>query len=178
MKRGLIICALAIGVLGGAHDVDAETVLVEMRRVTADGAGAAVGTVRIEDARGGLLIVPALRNLTAGMHGFHVHQNGNCGPSESDGKNVPGGAAGGHFDPGNTGKHLGPYGDGHLGDLPVLWADRAGESRTPLFAPRLSVARVKGKALMIHAGGDNYSDTPKRLGGGGARFACGVIDAG
>ena len=27
---------------------------------------------------------------------------------------------------------------------------------------------------MIHAGGDNYSDHPEALGGGGARVACGV----
>jgi Cu-Zn family superoxide dismutase len=28
---------------------------------------------------------------------------------------------------------------------------------------------------MIHAGGDNYSDTPKPLGGGGDRLVCGVV---
>ena len=28
---------------------------------------------------------------------------------------------------------------------------------------------------MIHVGGDNYSDMPLPLGGGGARIACGVI---
>jgi Cu-Zn family superoxide dismutase len=28
---------------------------------------------------------------------------------------------------------------------------------------------------MVHTGGDNYSDTPAPLGGGGARIACGVI---
>ena len=28
-------------------------------------------------------------------------------------------AAGGQFDPLNTGDHEGPYGDGHLGDLPL-----------------------------------------------------------
>lgn len=28
---------------------------------------------------------------------------------------------------------------------------------------------------MVHAGGDNHSDHPQPLGGGGARFACGVI---
>jgi Cu-Zn family superoxide dismutase len=28
---------------------------------------------------------------------------------------------------------------------------------------------------MIHAGGDNYSDHPEKLGGGGARIACGVV---
>ena len=31
------------------------------------------------------------------------------------------------------------------------------------------------KALVIHAGGDNYRDTPEPLGGGGARIACGVV---
>jgi Cu-Zn family superoxide dismutase len=34
---------------------------------------------------------------------------------------------------------------------------------------------VKGRSLMIHAGGDNYADQPAPLGGGGARVACGVI---
>ena len=34
---------------------------------------------------------------------------------------------------------------------------------------------IKGRALMIHAGGDNHSDHPAPLGGGGARMACGVI---
>ena len=28
---------------------------------------------------------------------------------------------------------------------------------------------------MIHAGGDNYADTPKPSGGGGERIACGVV---
>jgi Cu-Zn family superoxide dismutase len=33
---------------------------------------------------------------------------------------------------------------------------------------------VKGRSIVIHAGGDNYSDQPAPLGGGGARIACGV----
>jgi Cu-Zn family superoxide dismutase len=45
----------------------------------------------------------------------------------------------------------------------------------PVLAPRLKVADIKGRSLMIHAGGDNYSDLPVKLGGGGARIACGVI---
>ena len=48
-------------------------------------------------------------------------------------------------------------------------------ARTRAYAPRLRVSDLSGKALMIHAGGDTYSDTPN-LGGGGARIACGVID--
>ena len=38
----------------------------------------------------------------------------------------------------------------------------------------LSTADLKGKALIVHAGGDTYRDEPP-LGGGGARVACGVV---
>jgi Cu-Zn family superoxide dismutase len=52
-----------------------------------------------------------------------------------------------------------------------------GAAGTAVTAPRLTkLAEVKGKALMIHAGGDNYADKPAPLGGGGARIACGVIE--
>jgi Cu-Zn family superoxide dismutase len=64
---------------------------------------------------------------------------------------------------------------GHLGDLPRIEVNARGEARATLQAPRIaSVADLKGHALMIHAGGDNYTDTPP-LGGGGARLACGVV---
>ena len=40
-------------------------------------------------------------------------------------------------------------------------------------------SRVKSKRgsklLAVHAGGDNHSDHPAKLGGGGARIVCGVI---
>ncbi|MCF8053532.1 MAG: superoxide dismutase family protein [Desulfobacterales bacterium] len=104
-----------------------------------------------------------------------VHENPDCGPLEKDGKRVPGLAAGGHFDPQNTGRHEGPYGDGHLGDLPPLYADEHGRATLPVLAPRIKVKDIKGRSLMIHAGGDNYSDHPAKLGGGGARIACGVV---
>ncbi len=38
--------------------------------------------------------------------------------------------------------------------------------------PGVEADKVK---LVIHEGGDNYSDTPKPLGGGGGRIACGVV---
>jgi Cu-Zn family superoxide dismutase len=40
----------------------------------------------------------------------------------------------------------------------------------------MSVAKAQGHAIIIHEGGDNYSDTPKPLGGGGSRIACGVVE--
>jgi hypothetical protein len=38
-------------------------------------------------------------------------------------------------------------------------------------ATHLTVEEIRGRSIMIHAGGDNYSDTPKPLGRGGAGIA-------
>ena len=53
--------------------------------------------------------------------------------------------------------------------------DADGVTRTDVVAPRLKTADLRGRALIVHAGGDTYSDTPP-LGGGGARIACGVAN--
>ena len=115
-------------------------------------------------------------NLPPGQRGFHVHMNGSCEPNEQDGKKVPAGAAGGPLDPHGTKAHQGPGKSGHTGDLPALQVAEDGSAKQPVQAPQLkTLADVKGRALMIHAGGDNYADQPAPLGGGGARIACGVI---
>ena len=131
-------------------------------------AGAELGTVTLEEEPGGgVRFTPNLDGiLPAGGHGFHLHENPDCG----DG----GLAAGGHYDPENTGVHAGPYGDGHLGALPRLESD-GGRVTAAVVAPRLTMDDVFGRALVIHRGGDNYSDVPLPLGGGGPRMACGVI---
>jgi len=95
-------------------------------------------------------------------------------PTDQMAQPAAGMAAGGHYDPANTGKHLGPQGEGHKGDMPVLTADASGKATKAVTAPHLTVADVKGRSIMIHAGGDNYSDQPEPLGGGGGRIACGV----
>lgn len=126
-----------------------------------------VGTVTAKDTKYGLLLTPNLANLTQGVHGFHLHQNPSC---EDQGM-----AAGPHLDPFKTDQHLGPYNDnGHLGDLPALYVEKDGKAVQPVLAPRLKVADIMGHSLMIHAGGDNYSDNPS-MGGGGMRMVCGVI---
>jgi Cu-Zn family superoxide dismutase len=51
--------------------------------------------------------------------------------------------------------------------------DRDGNTTTSVVAPRLKASDLRGRALVVHAGGDTYADTPP-LGGGGARIACGV----
>ena len=153
----------------------AEEIIVKLHFTDAEGIGDEIGTVKLEDIEYGLLITPQLEGLTPGVHGFHVHENPDCGPGIKDGKVVPGLNAGGHFDPFNTGRHEGPYGNGHLGDLPPLWVNDEGMVTLQTLAPRLKTEYLSGRSLMIHQGGDNFSDDPKALGGGGARVACGII---
>lgn len=149
---------------------------VEMNLVTPKGMGHSIGMVTISETDKGLEFSPDLKTLPPGEHGFHVHAKGSCQPALKEGKPSAAEAAGGHLDPKHTGKHRGPEGSGHLGDLPVLVVNNDGIATEPVTAPRLKkLADVKGKALMIHVDGDNMSDKPKPLGGGGARYACGVI---
>ena len=151
---------------------------VEMSMVDDKGTGAAIGQVAISQSKFGVALAPALKGLPPGAHGFHVHQNPSCDPKEKDGKMTPALAAGGHYDPADTKRHDTPWGEGHLGDLPVLVVDAEGNATQPVLAPRLKLEDVANRALMIHAGGDNHADEPAPLGGGGARLACGVIKPG
>lgn len=147
---------LAVAVLPAA--AWAASVTVPMTLVGASGAGAAIGSVYAEDTDSGLKLTPDLTALPPGPHGFHVHQNPSCAAAEKQGQMQAALAAGGHYDPQTTGKHLGPEGDGHKGDLPRLQVDPDGTATKPMMAPRLRVADLKGRALVIHAGSDNYSE--------------------
>ncbi|MES2141854.1 MAG: superoxide dismutase [Cu-Zn] SodC [Pseudomonadota bacterium] len=140
---------------------------VPMYLTGTQGSGESIGTISAKETAKGVRFTPNLHGLPPGLHGFHVHQNPSCLDN--------GMAAGDHLDPQHTNHHLGPYEKGHLGDLPALQVDGNGNATIPMVAPHLRLNDLKNRSLMIHAGGDNYSDSPKPLGGGGSRIACGVI---
>lgn len=144
---------------------------ITLHEVTATGVGKPMGTVVAKDTPNGLQLMVTMKGLTPGLHGFHVHENASCAPK--DGKAAF--AAGGHYDPAYTGRHEGPTGQGHAGDLPPLVADEQGNVDVEVDAAHLTLAKIKNHALVVHAGGDNFSDQPEPLGGGGARVACGVV---
>lgn len=158
-KKRVIIGVLSFFILSTSH-----AAIIKSNLYTNN--GTSLGQVSFEDSKYGLLIKPQLSGLPVGLHGFHIHQHPDCGDA--------GMSAGGHLDPGSTNSHQGPYGEGHLGDLPVLATNSKGEAMVPILAPRLRTNDIQGHAIMIHAGGDNYSDTPP-LGGGGTRIGCGKI---
>ena len=104
------------------------------------------------------------------IHGFHVHETGNCASADFM-------SAGGHFNP--THKPHGPQDKPHhAGDMPSLLADPAGKIDARFTLEGVTLGGVDGfvgHAVILHATADDYDAQP--AGNSGARVACGVIAA-
>lgn len=170
MYRVIVATVALAGLAAAAHAAEK---VVEINAITAEGTGKAIGTINVAESSGGLSLKVSVSDVADGDHGFHVHEKGDCGPGEKDGKKEAGLAAGPHFDPEGTKTHKGPGGNGHAGDLPKLTAT-GGKIDQTVMAPGLKLADISGRSFMIHEAGDNYSDEPAN-GGGKGRIACGVI---
>ncbi len=154
--------------------------LVEIKEVSPGHAPVERGIIRFQDSQFGLIVIPELYGLTPGPHGTHLHARPDCG--SENGKAAAG--AGDHYDPGHTGLHAGPYSDGHLGDFPNLIVEDDGRAIIPMLVPRVKLADLRGRAVVIHAGADRYGAESVSSGdahashsqmSGGARMYCGVV---
>ena len=129
--------------------------------------GSSRGSVTLQEARGGSTLTVKAVGLSAGQHGIHLHERGQCeGPGFA--------SAGGHWNP--TGRKHGrdnPAG-AHIGDLPNLRIDVTG-SGTASFTLAPGSADADGTALVIHEKADDYRTDPS--GNSGNRVACAVIAA-
>ncbi len=171
MKRQVAVLGVLFASFAGA--ANAAEKVVAINGITAEGVGAKIGEIAVSEAGKGTEFKINVAEIPDGEHGFHVHEKGDCGPGLKDGKPAAGMAAGNHYDPQATKSHKGPHAPGHSGDLPKLAAKSKKISET-VVAPNLPFAETAGRALMIHEGGDTYSDTPES-GGGKGRIACGVV---
>jgi len=108
---------------------------------------------------------------TKGPKGFHIHAMGDCSAHDAM-------SAGGHFNPGMS-KHGGPYDPvKHAGDLGNITFNAEGVAKINFAVGDISVSRdrpdgIIGRALMVHAQGDDLKTDP--TGNAGGRVACGVI---
>src|SRR6201987_4004431 len=143
MKTYIVTLASAI-FLSAASIAFAANMTVDVNAIDANGIGKKIGTLRLSDSKQGLRITPQLADLPPGEQGFHVHVNPDCGPGNGpNGQPAAGMAAGGHYDPANPSKHLGPLGEGHKGDLPALIVNADGKATQDVLAPHLKVSDVK-----------------------------------
>jgi Cu-Zn family superoxide dismutase len=128
-----------------------------------------VAFIEIED---GIRIVAEISGLDAGLHGFHVHETGDCSAPDAS-------SAGGHFAPGGTphGAPDAPPAERHAGDLGNLEAVADGTARYERVDSAIRLAgpnSIVGKAVVVHAGEDDLTSQPS--GDAGSRVACGVIE--
>lgn len=135
------------------------------------GSQTARGMVHFQDAGdAGVEVKVDLFGVPAGVHGFHVHEKGDCG---NNGQN-----AGGHFNP--TGMiHGAPdAASHHAGDFGNVTADDKGEVHTTFTTHSISLKEGQsnnaiGHAVVLHANPDDLTSQP--AGNAGARIACGVV---
>lgn len=141
------------------------------------------GRATLTQTAAGVEIVLNVEAQKPGDHGVHVHANGKCEPGpDPSGNTIAFGAAGGHFDPGMSKKHGGPGKApemGHAGDVPNIGVAADGTGTLRYTHPHATLgtgpASVLGKALVMHAGPDDYRTDP--AGNSGARVLCGVIES-
>lgn len=130
----------------------------------------ASGTVLLTQMADGSVDVKVdLTGVPAGVHGFHIHDKGDCGDN--------GNAAGGHFNP-TTEAHGAPaVPPHHAGDFGNVTANDAGEVHTRFTTRSVTVAAgaksAVGHAVILHANPDDLMTQP--TGNAGARIACGVV---
>jgi Cu-Zn family superoxide dismutase len=132
----------------------------------ASGSGV-TGLVTVTPIAGGVHLDVKASGLAPGVHGFHIHEVGDCSAPDAS-------SAKGHFNPGAK-----PHGS-HAGDMADLTADASGAAHLSVDAPGLTLidgpTNILGRAFVIHADPDDHKSQP--AGNSGKRIACGVIQAG
>jgi superoxide dismutase, Cu-Zn family len=127
------------------------------------------GTVNFVQ-RGSVVYVDAhINGLSPGLHGFHIHEKGDC--------RADGGNAGGHFNPAGA-AHAGPEGNPrHAGDLGNLNADANGVAVYHAQVSGITLGTgsdsIVGRAVIVHANVDDLRSQPS--GNTGGRIGCGLI---
>lgn len=131
----------------------------------------AKGTVHFQElAGGGVELQVDLTNVPPGVHGFHLHDKGDCAEN--------GNAAGGHFNPSSSPHGAPDAAAHHAGDWGNVTADANGVVHTTLTSHALNLTAgdpnsAIGHAIILHANPDDLATQPS--GNAGPRIACGVV---
>ncbi len=128
-----------------------------------------MGVVTFTKVEDGIKVVADIEGLTPGLHGFHVHQYGDCSAPNGD-------SAGGHFNPEGMPHGAPTSHERHVGDLGNVTADKDGKAHLEWVDKLMSFEgrdSIIGRGLIVHAMADDLVSQP--AGNAGPRVACGVI---
>jgi Cu-Zn family superoxide dismutase len=128
------------------------------------------GSVQLHQLGDGSVdVVVNLAGVPAGVHGFHIHEKGDCGDN--------GNAAGGHYNPSGVAHGSPAASPHHAGDWGNVTADADGNVNTRFNTRSITVAEgsmtANGHAIILHANPDDLTTQPS--GNAGPRIACGVV---
>lgn len=131
----------------------------------------AKGRVIFQKENDGIRIIAEIEGLKPGVHGFHIHEKGDCSSPDAS-------SAGAHFNPTKQ-PHNSPYvKERHIGDLGNIIADKQGRAyyeRVDYFLTFDGPNSIIEKAVIVHSDPDDYVTQP--TGNAGGRLGCGVIKA-
>jgi superoxide dismutase, Cu-Zn family len=167
----LVFLAVAVLALGGCGrsektNVEANKAIAVMNPTE----GSKVkGFVTFAKEKNGIHVVAQIEGLTPGLHGFHIHEYGDCSSPDA-------GSAGGHFNPMGM-PHAAPTVDKHhMGDLGNIEAPKTGPAKYDKVVDSMAMDgpnSIIGRGVIVHLDADDFKTQP--TGGAGARVACGVI---
>jgi Cu-Zn family superoxide dismutase len=106
-----------------------------------------------------------------GEHALHLHENGDCSAEDAS-------SAGGHWNPTNNQHGQRGSGEFHKGDVMNLTVEENGNAEVSMVVTGWTIggnqqSNILNKAVIIHAGADDFTSQPS--GDAGKRIACGVI---
>ena len=167
-----IIAATAVAVLLTACQTTPPEPLLATAQMKPTKGNKTIGEATFEQAGNLVRVVVFVQGLKPGQeHGLHIHEGADCSGDAMGAK--------GHFNPHGKPHGLPGSAERHAGDLPNLRANKAGRANVHYDADILTLtpgpANIIGRALVVHAGPDDYRTQP--TGNSGARIACGVIRA-
>ena len=128
------------------------------------------GTATFEQVGNKVKAVVEISGATAGQHGLHIHEKGDCSDPAAK-------SAGDHFNPGKS-DHGGPEKPSHhAGDFGNMTIAEDGKGRLEIELDAISVGQgdnaIVGRAIVFHEKPDDLTTQPS--GNSGVRQGCGEI---
>jgi len=130
------------------------------------------GSASFEQVGNKVKVVVEIGGATAGQHGLHIHEKGDCSDPAAK-------SAGDHFNPGKS-DHGGPEKPSHhAGDFGNMTIGEDGKGRLEIELDAVSVSQganaILGRSIVFHEKPDDLTTQPS--GNSGVRQGCGVIVA-
>lgn len=166
----LVVCSALAGCPAPGPGPVGGTVTVATATIESKSGSTVTGTASFEQVGSKVKAVVEISGATAGQHGLHIHEKGDCSDPAAK-------SAGDHFNPGKA-EHGGPEKTSHhAGDFGNMTIAEDGKGRLEIELDSITVGdgdkAIVGRAIVFHEKPDDLTTQPS--GNSGVRQGCGVI---